>query len=107
MWLLGGTAALLLALDRAVARGVLDRRRPRKRRAASGGGASGALGELVDVFQPSRTHVTDEQERQRHDRQDAGDAAPPVDLDAGTAHVDAAPRRSRPSTGHEWSVSGR
>ena len=97
VWALGGTVLLLVALDRLVARGAFDRRRPRSRPTPSGGGgASGALGELVDVFQPSRTHVTEEQERRRHDRQDAGDAAPPIDLDAGTAEVDAHPPSAGP-----------
>jgi hypothetical protein len=97
VWVVGGMAMLLIALDRLVARGVFDRRRPRSRprpKLSGGGGASGALGELVDVFQPSRTHVTEEQERRRHDRQDAGDAAPPIDLDAGTVQLDADPGRS-------------
>jgi hypothetical protein len=87
--------ALLVLVDRLVARGLLDRRRPRRPRDASGGGSAGGglVGDLIDVFQPSRTHTTDELERRRHDRQDAGDGAPPVDLDAGTARVDAAPAR--------------
>lgn len=88
-----GVLLLLGVLDRLVAHGVL--RGPRRRRArpttGGDGAASGALGELVEVFQPSRTHVTEERERRRHDRQHAGDAAPPVDLDAGTAWVDPAP----------------
>jgi hypothetical protein len=95
VWAVGGAALLLIALDRLVARGVFDRRRPRSRpNPSGGGGAGGALGELVDVFQPSRTHVTEEQERRRHGRQDAGDAAPPIDLDAGTVQLDADPGRS-------------
>ncbi|RMI06547.1 DUF6191 domain-containing protein [Cellulomonas triticagri] len=91
-WVVVGAAVVvgLVVLDRLVAHGVLDRRRPRPRapRPEGGSGASGALGELIDVFQPSNTHVTEERERQRHDRQHAGDAAPPVDLDANTAHLD-------------------
>lgn len=85
--------ALLVLVDRLVARGLLDRRRRRPHRDRAGGGSagSGLVGELIDVFQPSRTHTTDELERRRRDRQDAGDGAPPVDLDAGTARVDAAP----------------
>ncbi|TKR27170.1 hypothetical protein FA014_02090 [Cellulomonas hominis] len=88
---------LLVLLDRLVAWGLLDLREPtRSRRPRNRGGAAGGSGmvaELIDVFQPSRTHTTEEQQRRRHDRQDAGDGAPPVDLDAGTAHVDAQPRR--------------
>jgi hypothetical protein len=95
VWAVGGAALLLIALDRLVARGVFDRRRPRSRpNPSGGGGTSSALGELVDVFQPSRTHVTEEQERRSHDRQDAGDAAPPIDLDAGTVQLDADPGRA-------------
>lgn len=84
---IAGAAVLLVVFDRAVARGLLDRRRPRRPR-SSGTAAAGALGDLIDVFQPSRAHVVEEQERQRHDRQDDGDGAPPVDLDAGTARMD-------------------
>ncbi|WP_158375774.1 DUF6191 domain-containing protein [Cellulosimicrobium cellulans] len=90
------TVALLVLLDRLVAWGLLDlRARGRSRRRDTGGAAAGGgmVAELIDVFQPSRTHTTEEQERQRHDRHDVGDGAPPVDLDAGTAHVDAEPRR--------------
>lgn len=91
------TVALLVLLDRLVAWGLLDLRVPdrsrRRRRDARGGAAgSGMVGELIDVFQPSRAHTTEEQDRMRHDRQDVGDAAPPVDLDAGIARVDAGPR---------------
>jgi hypothetical protein len=86
---------VLVALDRLVARGLLDRRRPRRRRDRTGSAGGGALGELVDVFQPSRTHATQELERRRHDRQDAGDGAPPVDLEAGTARLDAEPDGDR------------
>ena len=49
---------------------------------------SGMLGELVEVFQPSREHVTAEVERQRLDmaqRPVEGDPFDDVDLDAGTA----------------------
>lgn len=88
---IAGAAVLLVVLDRVVARGALDRRRPRRPR-SSGTAAAGALGDLIDVFQPSRAHVVEEQERQRHDRQDDGDGAPPVDLDAGVVRLDAEPR---------------
>jgi hypothetical protein len=93
-WVTGGVV-LLVVLDRVVAHGVLDRGRPRTPRSprASGTAAAGALGDLIDVFQPSRTHVVEEQERQRHDRQDDGDGAPPVDLDAGTVRLGDAERR--------------
>lgn len=54
---------------------------------------SGALGELVEVFQPSRENVTAERERQRLDivqRPAEGEPFGHVDLDAGTAHIEAA-----------------
>lgn len=105
-WVLALVAAvgLLVVLDRLVARGLFDARaprRPRRRRDPAGASAgSGMVGELIDVFQPSRTHATEELERRRHDRQDVGDTAPPVDLDAGTARVDAdAGRGSRAGAG--------
>ncbi|GIG19829.1 hypothetical protein Cch01nite_05530 [Cellulomonas chitinilytica] len=82
---------VLVAVDRAVARGWFDRRRPRPYRPAESSSASGMLGDLVELFQPNRVHLTAEQERQRLDIQHAGDAAPPVDLDAGTARVDGPP----------------
>ncbi len=82
---------VLVALDRAVARGWFDRRRPRRHRLAESAAASGMFGDLVEVFQPNRVHLTAEQERQRLDIQHAGDAAPPVDLDAGTARIDRTP----------------
>lgn len=93
---IAGAAALVVAADRLVALGAFDRCRPRVRRPRTRGSSGvGALGELIEVFQPSRTHVTDEQQRQRHTLQDAGDAAPPIDLDAGVARVDAAPPSGR------------
>ncbi|GAA2719066.1 DUF6191 domain-containing protein [Cellulomonas aerilata] len=61
-----------------------------------GGGAGGVLGDLLEVFGPSRRHVVEEQERRRHDIQLPGTAAPPgsgvdVDLDAGVAHLHVPP----------------
>lgn len=53
---------------------------------------SGALGELVEVFQPSRENVTAERERQRLDiaqRPAEGEPFGHVDLDAGTARIEA------------------
>ncbi|MGY4642839.1 DUF6191 domain-containing protein [Cellulomonas sp. URHB0016] len=83
--------AVLLALDRAVARGWFDRSRPRDHRPAGAPAASGMLGDLIEVFQPSRVHLTAEQERQQLEIHHTGDAAPPVDLDAGTARTDPPP----------------
>lgn len=79
-----GAVLLLVAVDRAVAAGWFDRRRPRPRPAtrAGSGVASGLLGDLVEVFQPSRHHVTDEQDRHALDIRQAPVEGPP-DLEAG------------------------
>ncbi|AEE46374.1 DUF6191 domain-containing protein [Cellulomonas fimi] len=87
LWGVGGVVVVLVAADRMVARGWFDRRRP-KVRVPSGSAGSGMFGGLVEVFQPSLQHLTAEQDRRRHDVQLAGDAAPPVDLDAGIARLD-------------------
>ena len=84
----GALALLLLALDRMTARGWFDRRHPRERRPAEGAAASGMLGDLIDVFQPNRVHLTAEQERQRLDIQQTGDAAGRLDLDSGVVRLD-------------------
>lgn len=60
--------------------------RSRERRLGDGRGAgetagAGAFGELVDVFQPSRVHLTEEKERQRLDIAQAPSTAPPIDVD--------------------------
>ena len=68
------SALALLALDRAVARGWFDRRAPRPRR--TGGGPTGALGDLVELFQPSQVHLTAELERQQQDIRQTPDDAP-------------------------------
>jgi hypothetical protein len=89
-----GAVLALVAVDRAVAHGWIRRRRPRDRppRTGAGAGGSGFLGDLVEVFQPSQRHVAEERSRRQSDRQDAGDGAPGVDLDAGTAWLDEPPR---------------
>ncbi|MHB1490459.1 MAG: DUF6191 domain-containing protein [Cellulomonas sp.] len=93
-WLLlvCGVAALLVVIDRAVAalgaRGHLPERSRRTRPLGSAG--SGALGELIDVFQPGHRTLVAEQERQRLDIHQTPGEAPPftIDLDAGVAVVD-------------------
>ncbi len=56
------------------------------------GTGSGPLGDLIEVFQPSRRHVVEEQERRRDDVQVPGSGAPPlVDLDAGTVLLPGVP----------------
>lgn len=88
-----GLAVLLLGLDRAVARGWFDRRSPRPYRPVGSSVASGALGDLMDVFQPNREYLEAEKERQRLDIRQSGDAAPQLDLDSGVVRLDP-PRRT-------------
>lgn len=94
-WLVAGVvvalAVLLVAVDRMTARGWFDRRRPRERRPAEGAAASGMLGDLIDVFQPNRVHLTAEQERQKLDIQQTGDSAGRLDLDSGVVRLDPEP----------------
>ncbi|NUU16159.1 hypothetical protein HP550_02695 [Cellulomonas humilata] len=97
-WLVaGGIVALVLllvAVDRMVARGWFDRRRPHERRNGGSMAASGALGDLIDVFQPNRVHLTAEQERQKLDIMQTGDAAGRLDLDSGVVRLDPDPPRN-------------
>ncbi|ACZ32062.1 hypothetical protein Xcel_3060 [Xylanimonas cellulosilytica DSM 15894] len=54
------------------------------------GGGTGALGELINVFQPSRHHLVDEQERQRIDivqRPSTADPNGEIDLDSGVVVI--------------------
>ncbi|MCR1983857.1 DUF6191 domain-containing protein [Cellulosimicrobium cellulans] len=57
--------------------------------------SSGMLGEIVEIFQPSRTHLTEEKERQRLDVvQRPAEGRPfDVDLDGGVFYV---PREQHP-----------
>lgn len=63
----------------------------RARRDAGGGesASSGMFGEIVEIFQPSRTHLTEEKERQRLDIvQRPAEGRPfDVDLDDGVVYV--------------------
>jgi hypothetical protein len=69
-----------------------SRRRDRSGRRAGSGTGSGFLGDLVEVFQPSRRHVVAEQERRRDHVQLPESGEPPlVDLDAGIAHLAPSP----------------
>ncbi|MFJ2300291.1 DUF6191 domain-containing protein [Oerskovia paurometabola] len=68
----------------AIERMVSGRSRDRQLGDGRGSGESagvGAFGELVDVFQPSRVHLTEEKERQRLDIAQAPSTAPPIDVD--------------------------
>lgn len=81
---LGVLAAIVVV---AVRIGRARRDDDRRRETTGSDIASGMLGEMIEIFQPSRTTLTEERERVRHDRLQTGAAAPPfgVDLEAGTA----------------------
>lgn len=70
---------------------LANRRLPPADSELGDGAASGMLGELVEIFQPSSVHLTAERERQRLDiKQTPAEGAPfGVDLDRGTAVLDA------------------
>lgn len=70
----------VVAIERMVSGRSRDRQLGDGRGAGESAG-SGAFGELVDVFQPSRVHLTEEKERQRLDIVQAPSTAPPIDVD--------------------------
>lgn len=80
-WVLAVTAAsvALFVLDRLVARGLFDRRKPKQFGRPGAAVVSGALGELIEVFQPNHQTLVQEEARQRADIDLPGDAAPPGD----------------------------
>ncbi len=81
---------VLVVVDRLTAAGMFDRRgdRPRERRPGGGGGA-GALGTMLDFYDPSHRHLTEEQQREKSTTvQVPGEAPPLIDLDAGTAVIE-------------------
>lgn len=93
----GALAALALyVLDRLVARGVFDRRGPKRFGSPGGAVAAGALTDLIAVFQPNHAHLVQEQQRRKGDLVQPGDGAPPL-LDLVDEDEDpdepAAPRR--------------
>jgi hypothetical protein len=96
LWWLLGAVVLAAVLDRvalwAEARGWIYWRRRR----ASGGGAGAVLGEVLNLFQPTRQHVVEEQERQRLTiaQKEAGEPPFGVDLDTGTAVLPGDPTAS-------------
>ncbi|MFF2623283.1 DUF6191 domain-containing protein [Oerskovia jenensis] len=70
----------VVAIERMVGGRAEERRQGDGRGSGESAGA-GAFGELVDVFQPSRVHLTEEKERQRLDIAQAPSTAPPIDVD--------------------------
>ena len=86
---LGVLATLVVVV--ALTERLANARRPEPRDGGESAG-SGMLGELAEIFQPSRAHVTAERERQRLDIvQTPAEGAPfGVDLDAGIAYLPAA-----------------
>lgn len=88
-WVVVGVVGLVavLVLDRLVARGVFDRRRPKQFGSPGGAVAAGALADLIAVFQPNHAHLVQEQLRRKGDLVQPGDGAPPLldlsDEDAG------------------------
>jgi hypothetical protein len=88
VWLLV-VATVLVAVDRvllwAESRGWVYWRRSKPE--PSGG--SGALGELIELFQPSRRHVVEERQRQHLTADLPESGAPPlgVDLEAGVVRL--------------------
>lgn len=85
-WVVGAVVALVV-LDRlalwAESRGWIYWRR----RSPEGGGGGGVFADLFLLFQPSRQHVVEEQDRQRLTiaQKETGDPPLGIDLDAGTA----------------------
>jgi hypothetical protein len=78
--------------------------RARRSEGAGESASSGMFGEIVEIFQPSRTHLTEEKERPRLDIvQRPAEGRPfDVDLDGGVFYVPrsspaAAPRRPGPT----------
>jgi Family of unknown function (DUF6191) len=86
LWWLLGAVAILLVLDRialwAESRGWIYWRRSR-----GGGGGGGALADVYLLFQPSRQHIVEEQDRQRLTivQKETGEPPLGIDLDAGSA----------------------
>lgn len=73
---------LVVAAERLTVRG-----RGLPSRPPTDGAGAGMLGELVDVFQPSRTHLTQERERQRTTIVQRPATAPPLDVDLEAGEV--------------------
>ena len=105
-WVIGAAAlaGVLVALDRLTAAGVFDRRRRAGERERRPGGTplGGAMGAILDVYDPSHRHVTEEQQRQKSmtvQKQGEGPPLVDVDLEAGVAQVLPRPARGGASAG--------
>ena len=79
-WVVVGAIAVLalVVLDRLVARGVFDRRTPKRFGPPGGDVTAGALADLIAVFQPNHAHQVQEQQRRKGDLVQPGDGAPPL-----------------------------
>lgn len=103
-WAVISLAVVLVAVDRLMAaadarrvrRGAPARVRPRSSGVTTGGPG---FGDIVEIFQPTARYLHEEQERQRHDLVEAGDADPDweVDLDAATVRLPPPPSRDDPA----------
>ncbi len=93
-WVLG-TVVLAVAVDRmavwAEARGWIYRRR----RSPEPRGGGGPLGDVFELFQPSRQHLVAERDRQRLTiaQRESDEPQPEIDLDGGTARLSPPPPR--------------
>lgn len=92
VWWVVATVAALVVIDRialwAEGRGWLYWRHRSPER-----GGGGLFADVFLVFQPSRQHIVEEQDRQRLTiaQRESGEAPVGIDLDAGTAVIPPAP----------------
>ncbi|MCV2393145.1 DUF6191 domain-containing protein [Actinotalea sp. M2MS4P-6] len=91
LWLIGALAlaAAVVVVDRLTAAGVFDRREDAPRERRSGGAPmSSALGAVLDFYDPSHRHLTEEQQTEKSmTEQKPGEAPPLIDLDSGVADL--------------------
>lgn len=88
LWWVLGAVVVLLVLDR-IALWAESRGWIYWRRRSGGGGGGGVFADVFLLFQPSRQHVVEEQDRQRLTIAQKETGEPPlgIDLDAGTARL--------------------
>lgn len=100
VWWVLGAVVILVVLDRvavwAESRGWIYWRR----RSPEGGGG-GVLGDVFELFAPSRQHLVEEKDRQRLTIAQRESEEPPfgIDLDAGTAVLPGDPPALEAATG--------